>query len=147
MSGSKAWGLAACLLLPLGIGCTHSQGLVRGQSPSAVPVSQAAQPVQPVSNYGLAKTSGAAHSGAYAGSHYATGHCSACGSNNCEQGRCQSCGHCNQSCDWYPTHYHFYHYDVPDEDELVYPPALTPAAVVQYPYYTCKGPDDFFYCH
>ena len=27
---------------------------------------------------------------------------------------------------------------------LVYPPDNTPAAVVQYPYYTCKGPDDYF---
>jgi hypothetical protein len=42
----------------------------------------------------------------------------------------------------HPTHYHWFSYEQPRN--LVYPPANTPAAVVQYPYYTLKGPDDFF---
>jgi hypothetical protein len=32
-----------------------------------------------------------------------------------------------------------------DRGPLVYPPNPTPGALVQYPYYTCKGPDDFFF--
>ncbi len=32
-----------------------------------------------------------------------------------------------------------------DRGPLVYPPNPTPGAIVQYPYYTCKGPDDFFW--
>ncbi len=35
-----------------------------------------------------------------------------------------------------------YRYKAPKD--LVYPPANQPAGVVVYPYYTCKGPDDFF---
>jgi len=31
------------------------------------------------------------------------------------------------------------------QQPLVYPQNPTPGAIVQYPYYTCKGPDDFFY--
>jgi hypothetical protein len=33
-------------------------------------------------------------------------------------------------------------YCVPSD--LSYPPANQPPAIVQYPYYTCKGPDCFF---
>jgi hypothetical protein len=43
---------------------------------------------------------------------------------------------------WQPTHHLWYKYNHPRN--LVYPQDNTPAAVVQYPYYTCKGPDDFF---
>jgi len=43
---------------------------------------------------------------------------------------------------WYPTHRHTYDYQPPQG--LVYPPAQQPAAVIQYPYYTLKGPDCFF---
>ena len=35
-----------------------------------------------------------------------------------------------------------YRYHAPKD--LVYPPANQPAGVVVYPYYTLKGPDDFF---
>ena len=45
---------------------------------------------------------------------------------------------------WYPRHHHTYFYDVPDDGEFVYPPADQPPAVVQYPYYTVRGPSDFF---
>ncbi|MEO1996375.1 MAG: hypothetical protein ABGZ17_13990 [Planctomycetaceae bacterium] len=45
--------------------------------------------------------------------------------------------------DWKPKHRHYYTYDAPQN--LVYPPKNTPPAVVQYPYYTVKGPTDFFY--
>ncbi|HVV98788.1 MAG TPA: hypothetical protein VHB77_00525 [Planctomycetaceae bacterium] len=42
-----------------------------------------------------------------------------------------------------PRQYYRMRYCVPQG--LQYPPAGQPPAVVQYPYYTCKGPDDFFY--
>ena len=37
---------------------------------------------------------------------------------------------------------HLYRYKAPQN--LKYPPANQPAGVVVYPYYTVKGPDDFF---
>jgi hypothetical protein len=54
-------------------------------------------------------------------------------------------GYCQPSCGhgWAPTHYHTFEYRQPKN--LVYPPANQPAAVVQYPYYTVKGPSCFFY--
>ena len=39
-------------------------------------------------------------------------------------------------------HYHTYEYKAPKN--LKYPPANQPPAVVQYPYYTLRGPTDFF---
>jgi hypothetical protein len=45
---------------------------------------------------------------------------------------------------WYPHHHHTYFYDVPDDGEFVYPPPAQPPAAVQYPYYTTRGPSDFF---
>lgn len=42
----------------------------------------------------------------------------------------------------HPNHRHWYSYEEPKG--LVYPPANTPAAMVQYPYYTLKGPECFF---
>lgn len=44
---------------------------------------------------------------------------------------------------WRPTHHHTWEYHQPKG--LVYPPANQPPAAVQYPYYTVKGPTDFFY--
>lgn len=42
----------------------------------------------------------------------------------------------------YPVHTHEFSYKPPQG--LVYPENNAPAPVVQYPYYTVKGPDDFF---
>lgn len=44
--------------------------------------------------------------------------------------------------DWFPQHMHKYSVSVPHN--LTYPPQDQPAAVVFYPYYTVKGPSDFF---
>ena len=43
---------------------------------------------------------------------------------------------------WTPTHHHTYDYRQPKD--LLYPPQNQPAAAVVYPYYTLKGPSDFF---
>lgn len=86
----------------------------------------------------------------------------------CDQ--CQTCGDCSGRCGhrghlaghlglrqklndlhevrngpggaWYPTHQHHFSYEAPRG--LQYPAANVPPAVVVYPYYTVKGPDDFF---
>ena len=42
----------------------------------------------------------------------------------------------------FPKHHHTFDYRQPKN--LVYPPQNQPAAAVVYPYYTCKGPSDFF---
>ncbi|GDY09435.1 hypothetical protein LBMAG52_29210 [Planctomycetia bacterium] len=41
-----------------------------------------------------------------------------------------------------PKHHHTFDYRQPKN--LSYPPQNQPAGVVAYPYYTCKGPSDFF---
>ena len=40
---------------------------------------------------------------------------------------------------------HDYKWSYNPPQGLVYPPANQPAGVIQYPYYTVKGPTDFFY--
>ena len=44
---------------------------------------------------------------------------------------------------WKPTHHHTWETKIPKN--LRYPPANQPPAIIQYPYYTVKGPDDFFF--
>lgn len=57
----------------------------------------------------------------------------------CPQGGCPSCGH-GQGC---PQHLHSYKYNWPKN--MVYPSNnQLPAGLVQYPYYTFRGPTDFF---
>ena len=59
-------------------------------------------------------------------------------------------GYFNRGGVWTPQHVHNYSYNEPRN--LLYPPNSNPAVpgqqgpmpVVQYPYYTTKGPDDFF---
>lgn len=72
-----------------------------------------------------------------------------CQSGNCEYGNCQS-GSCQGGCPsdqclnvpFHPVHRNFHSYHVPQD--LKYPQDNTPAAVYQYPYYTTRGPTDFF---
>jgi len=69
--------------------------------------------------------------------------CPACnGGQNCPNGGCRHCGcGCDQGhgC---PDHYYTYSYKEPKN--LVYPQQQLPAGMVQYPYYTLRGPTDFF---
>lgn len=44
---------------------------------------------------------------------------------------------------WRPTHHHTWEYKEPKN--LRYPDPCQQPAMVQYPYYTCKGPSDFFF--
>ena len=86
--------------------------------------------------------------GAGAGAGAATG-CPACEyGRGCPQGGCQHCG-CNSWCNsgncgpgGCPQHYQTYQYNWPQN--MVSPPTDVPNAMVQYPYYTLRGPTDFF---
>lgn len=72
------------------------------------------------------------------------GGCPACEyGRGCPQGGCQHCG-CNNGCGpgGCPQHYQTYRYNWPQN--MVAPPSEVPAAMVQYPYYTLRGPTDFF---
>lgn len=67
-----------------------------------------------------------------------------CPSGACPPGGCQS-GHCGHGCGCglgQPHHYHSYSYERPGN--LVYPGPNAVGGSVVYPYYTHKGPSDFF---
>lgn len=64
-----------------------------------------------------------------------------CQNGYCPNGGCQSCGAGN-GFDWYPKHYSSYSYQVPND--LRYPQQNQPGGAIVYPYYTHKGPSDFF---
>lgn len=122
---------ASLLLLPLSVGCSTGSSIVRGQNPDELPaggVVQAshsqdfgaeAQYVTPVSH-----------------ENYGTPMYYDCPPADCPDNNCLACKKC------WPHHKHYYSYAEPQN--LLYPPANTPAAMVQYPYYTVKGPSDFF---
>lgn len=67
--------------------------------------------------------------------------CPACnGGMSCPAGGCPHCGFgCGHGC---PKHVHSYQYNWPRNQ--VYPSPVLPAGMVQYPYYTLRGPTDFF---
>lgn len=67
--------------------------------------------------------------------------CPACnGGLSCPPSGCPHCGYgCGHHC---PKHVHSYQYNWPQN--LVYPSPVLPAGMVQYPYYTLRGPTDFF---
>ena len=74
--------------------------------------------------------------------------CPACnGGSSCPPGGCSHCGFgcCKHGCfhgNGCPDHYATYKYKWPQN--LVYPQPTLPAGVIQYPYYTLRGPTDFF---
>jgi len=57
---------------------------------------------------------------------------------NCPQGACR----CGNDLNWYPKHGYSYSYKRPND--LVYPQQGAVGGAVVYPYYTHKGPSDFF---
>lgn len=73
---------------------------------------------------------------------YTYGHASAAGCPHCHYGAAcppNGCPHCGTGC---PKHHMTYQYKWPQN--LVYPPNVMPAGVVVWPYYTLRGPTDFF---
>ena len=57
---------------------------------------------------------------------------------------CQSCPQGQPGCNlpFHPVHRNFHTYTVPEG--LMYPPENQMPALYQYPYYTLRGPTDFF---
>lgn len=150
MIGRWAWAGTALMAVTLCVGCSGSQAIVRGQDP-AYPSAVVPQHGYPVGVHSWLHNhhtpdDDSWHSGPIVTHPANSGSCDSCGG-GCPDGQCTNdphgCGCASgRSHDWYPTHYHWFSYNAPDE--LLYPPANMPAAVVQYPYYTLKGPDDFF---
>lgn len=60
----------------------------------------------------------------------------------CPQGGCQHCGCQGCGPGGCPQHYQTYQFNWPQNS--VYPANEVPAGMVQYPYYTLRGPTDFF---
>lgn len=162
MQARTAWTLAACLFGSAMVGCSASPGIIRAQSPSEGTAGQTAvinaaaysdgSPAQ-YQQVGLSSFQNISHG--YEQSCSPGGGCPPggyCGPNgdcndDCHEG-CLGCECCRK--DWYPTHYHKFTYAIPwngwaiSPSQLSYPPQNQPAAVVQYPYYTVRGPTDFF---
>lgn len=112
-------------------GCQTNQSIVRGQNPA------------PPGSPGCGAIPGPM--GPRPGPMYYDGP-AGYGPMNCQPGhnhphgaKCPACAPDNF---WTPTHHHTYDYKQPKN--LVYPPQNQPAAAVVYPYYTLKGPSDFF---
>jgi hypothetical protein len=90
------------------------------------------------STSGFPGYSGFAASGAYG----AAGH-GGCPHGTCPPGQCgHGCGSGGHGCIGHPHHYHAYSYERPGD--LVYPGPNAVGGSVVYPYYTHKGPSDFF---
>lgn len=107
------------------VGCQTNHSIVRGQTPPQAP---ACGPMG--SNPGPMYYNGPAAAGPM--------NCPPC-HNHPHGAQCPVCAPDNF---WTPTHHHTYDYRQPKD--LVYPPQNQPAAAVVYPYYTLKGPSDFF---
>ncbi len=138
MNRNTFWGLAACLIVPVLTGCAN-QGTIRGQSPGEM----TSGVIMPQPQFQEAGFSGDMNSTYISGGEvvvdgtqvHVTGGWPNC---NCCDWRCDgACGY-----GLYPKHHHTVKYCPPEG--LQYPPANQPPAVVQYPYYTVKGPSDFF---
>jgi hypothetical protein len=124
----KLSGILALMLVGVtaSVGCQSNPATVRGQNPMGPP--SAGQPMMPAP--GPVYYEGPA-GGSMPG-------CPPC-HNHPLGAQCPICAPDNF---WVPKHHHTYDYRIPKN--LVYPPQNQPAGVVVYPYYTCKGPSDFF---
>jgi len=74
----------------------------------------------------------------YGHSTWGAGECPPSG--NCHTGHCHSGAGCNLP--FHPVHRNFHTYSKPEG--LMYPAENTAPALYQYPYYTLRGPTDFF---
>lgn len=147
------WGSAVGLLWLVCSGCSTQQTLIRGQSPSgsqsAIERAFAAYrtpeqaPIQQV-NYSAPVVHGGYVDGGYCPPthHHGQPHCHGCCPHGVLSHLCAICGWLH-GWPWHHTTQSFSHrYN--DPHAFVYPPPNQPPAVVQYPYYTVRGPSDFF---
>lgn len=132
MMRNSRWNFvwASLLMLPLSVGCSTGNSVVRGQNPDEIP------------GGGVVQASHSQAFGTKSNQVVPISHTVAssptmmyCPPENCPD---QSC--LGKPC--WPHHKHYHSYAAPQN--LMYPPANSPAALVQYPYYTVKGPSDFF---
>ncbi|MDA0284433.1 MAG: hypothetical protein O3B13_07435 [Planctomycetota bacterium] len=137
--------LAVCSLVTITVGCSQNMGTVRGQAPGqyqAGPHPMAPQG-QMASNGGMRMPGPSPETRYYDGPAFDPNQF---GPSNCPPGpHGSSCPVCPQSHSfdvWRPTHHHTWEYNAPQG--LTYPNPTQPPAAVQYPYYTVKGPTDFF---
>lgn len=134
--GSEAmyrYTMAVLLSGAIGIivsGCSSTTPVMRGQSP------QASWSAGPVMGDGCPMCQSSIGPG---GQVMHAQNCDSCPPSQ----RCHN-GHCNGNCNlpFHPVHRNFHTYSVPGG--LSYPPENAAPAVYQYPYYTLRGPTDFF---
>lgn len=106
------------------VGCQTNHAVVRGQNPTlAAPMPNGPMP-------GPMYYDGPAGSAPMS-----------CPTGQCHPEWARYPADCPENYHW-PKHHHTFDYRQPKN--LVYPPQNQPAGVVVYPYYTCKGPSDFF---
>ena len=101
-------------------GCASTSPTFRGQSPHDM--------------YG--------HAGCESGMCSPGGSCEPSGHGQCRSGLCNHGGGAGCNLPFHPVHRNFHTYHAPQG--LMYPPENAPPAQVQYPYYTLRGPTDFF---
>jgi hypothetical protein len=139
MNSARIWRLAACLLLPICTGCGANSALVRGQSPH-----QANLPPQVTQNHQQVMHGATGHPIGWHPGHGEAKYLNSLGGLTGSHAylHWMGCPHCHEGrYGQFPRSYHTFRYE---QEQYSYPPANQPAAVVQYPYYTLKGPDDFF---
>lgn len=131
--GSNSMYLRAVTLLLSGAigllatGCAASAPTVRGQNPDSM---YGGMPGQAGCESGMCESG----SSGYGGQCEPGGSCQHCGSG------CRGGAGCNIP--FHPVHRNFHTYNAPQG--LMYPPENSAPAQVQYPYYTLRGPTDFF---
>jgi hypothetical protein len=136
MNKKLLFGLCLSLIGLASAGCTSAPGIVRAQAPPDQGVVYGT-PQNPCPECG--STDGTCThcclGGLYEPHHRVWSHYTPPDAANCCIGGCGCCClHSPFPCSTWG-----------DRGPLVYPPNPTPGAIVQYPYYTCKGPDDFFF--
>ena len=113
-------------------GCASSSPVLRGQSPVDGHGSWSDGPAM---NHECPMCeSGQGHGQGQPCPPYRRGHGPHRGAANCPDAGCKLPGH--------PVHRNFHTYHAPQN--LMYPPENAAPAQVQYPYYTFRGPTDFF---
>lgn len=131
--------LACCSLVMITVGCSQNMGTVRGQAPGQFQQG----PHQQASHGGMRMPGPKPGVQYYDGPAHDPNQFSSANGPTCPHGNgCPVCPQHHGFDVWRPTHHHTWDYNAPKG--LTYPDQNQPPATVQYPYYTVKGPSDFF---
>jgi hypothetical protein len=134
--------LACCGVVLASVGCSQNMGTVRGQAPGQY---QQNPHQMAANNAGMDMRIAGPKPGVqyWDGPANDPNQFSAADCPTCPQGNgCPVCPQTRGFDSWRPTHHHTWQYNAPKG--LTYPDQNQPPATVQYPYYTIKGPSDFF---